>query len=84
MDYSGFTATERRILNLLADGMPHRTNELLDCLNDELGTMNTVRVHVCAIRKKLRILGHDLVCEVNHRSTYYRQVRQLLDNGYRG
>lgn len=72
-----FTPTERRMLAMLADGLPHRKKELHLCLGDELSDFSTVRVHIHNIRKKLRRYGQDIVCELSSRRIFYRHVRSL-------
>ncbi len=62
MDTNGFTPTQRRMLEVLADGLPHRREELRACLEDELASIETMRKHIGAMRKLLRTDGHDIVC----------------------
>ena len=73
----GFTATELRIVNVLADGLTHRRNELHKLLNDELQSITAIKTHISNIRRKLRP-GLLIVCEFpNGRALHYRLVRQL-------
>lgn len=75
---SRYTPTQRRILALLADGRPHPRQELLACLPDaELGSLATVRVHVCLLRRRLRASGEDILCVLHGSTLCYRQVRLL-------
>lgn len=74
-----FTPTQVRILEVLKDGMPHRPNELRDCLNDEACVQSNLRAHLTFLRKKLRRMGQDIICECGQgRRMFYRQVRNLL------
>jgi DNA-binding response OmpR family regulator len=72
-----FTPTQRRMLLVLADGLPHRPQELHACLHDDLGPLSNIRWHIGKLREKLRPLGQDIVCEVNCRRFYYRHVKLL-------
>lgn len=72
-----YTATEKKLLAILSDGMPHRRDELLSVLPDELGSFGNVRKHLTQIRKRLRPRGEDVLCEYYKRSYYYRHVRLL-------
>ena len=80
---NGFTPVQSAILKVLSDGMAHRKQELHGCLMDELGSLTTVRVHLCHIRKKLRPIGEDIICELKNRNIWYRHVR-LLASAYDG
>lgn len=86
MDFSKFPPVQRKMLEVLADGMPHTKEELHACLWDEQGPLSNIRAHICIIRKSLQPIGQDIVCEIRrNRKTYYRQVRLLASacNGYR-
>jgi DNA-binding response OmpR family regulator len=80
-----FTPTEVRILALLSDGQPHAKTELLKCIDDELTDLTALRMHFTRIRRKIRPLGQDVICEFVKRQTMYRHVRLLgsSHNGYR-
>lgn len=84
MEGNGFTPTHKRMLAVLADGLPHRREELHACLSDELGPINNIHVHISNMRKKLRARGQDIVCEVVNRRFLYRHVRLLAsaEDGY--
>jgi hypothetical protein len=49
-----FTAQEKRILDMLADGRPHTMDELMGCLWDELTAKSSLIMAVCKIRAKLK------------------------------
>lgn len=77
MTDDGFTKTQNAILAVLSDGQPHTREELHKCLPDDMTELSAVRVHVCNIRKVLRLMGQDIVCELRHRKIHYRHVRVL-------
>lgn len=71
-----FTPTERRILAVLADGEPHDKYELMNAI-DELAEVNTLRVHLTKLRKKLRPRNETVHCVRLPRSYAYVHVRRL-------
>ena len=79
MTNNGYTPTELAILRLLSDGQAHALSELHQCLPDELSALSAVYVHVSNIRKRLRLSGQTIVCEIANRRCYYRHV-VLLGN----
>jgi hypothetical protein len=80
-----FTATQEKILAVLADGMPHTREELRQCFDDGSGVLSNgtgrVRVELCKVRKILRPMGQDVICEFHARNLYYRHVRLLCGPG---
>ena len=72
--YVYYTATQRRILTLLADGLAHPRKELHACLSDELTNWVTLGVHLHYLRKKLAPLGETIICELVNRRICYRHV----------
>jgi DNA-binding response OmpR family regulator len=72
-----YTPTQVRMLALLADGRMHTKEELQLCLSDELSGFNAVRIHLTYLRKKLRPIGQDILCEYNQHKYFYRHVRLL-------
>ena len=66
------TPTQRRMLELLADGKPHTRRELHALLTDELSGGGAVRRQICEARKIARAQGGEIVCE---RVIFYRHVR---------
>jgi DNA-binding CsgD family transcriptional regulator len=73
-----FTDTEKRILALLSDGMPHTRDEIRSVLNDNMATNSCLKSHISHIRDKLPA-GQRVICELNGRGIQYRHVRLLLD-----
>lgn len=82
MPTATWTPTERCMLAVLADGYPHTREELHACLYDDRGALSNIRVHISAIRKKLRPRGEDVACELLAGKVYYRHVR-LLKSAYK-
>ena len=72
-----FTPTQAKMLAVLADGQPHTRAELHACLVDELGPGSNIRPHLSAIRKKLRPIGQDIICEAVNYKYFYRHIRLL-------
>jgi hypothetical protein len=72
-----FTGVRKKMVDLLADGLPHTRHELHACLSDELGPMKNISAHLAFIRKKLRTIGEDILCEFVARRMHYRRVRLL-------
>ena len=70
-----FTPTERAMLAVLSDGRPHPRGDLEACLPDALGSPANIHPHLTAIRKVLRPLGQDIICQVVNRRNYYRHIR---------
>ena len=77
-----FTPTQQKIVDLLSDGLPHTRKEVHACLWDELSPLSNIKAHITAIRKKIRPLGQDIICEYNGK-IHYRHVR-LLASAYDG
>jgi hypothetical protein len=76
-----FTVTEGKLLAVLADGLPHRREELRACLPDELGENSNFQRHISNIRKKIRPGGYDILCEFYQKTFCYRHIR-LLPSAY--
>jgi hypothetical protein len=74
---SRYNSTERRILRVLSDGMRHNRDEVQACINDELAGRNALATTLYKLRRKLRPLGQDILCEYYMRRYQYRQVRLL-------
>lgn len=74
---NGFTPTQQRMLNVLADGQAHTREELHACLEDELSAKNAIKNHITAIRKRIQPVGQDVICEWRDRKYQYRQIRLI-------
>lgn len=70
-----FTATQRKILAVLADGERHHCDELLNKCS--VPNKQGVRVQLTQMRKILRIIGEEVICEYWERRLYYRHIRLL-------
>lgn len=69
--------TQRKMLEVLADGLPHSREDLHACLWDRDGALSNIRAHISALRKHLREHGENIVCELHKRTIHYRHVRLL-------
>jgi hypothetical protein len=74
---------QEKMLAVLADGMPHKRQELIDCIGDELADYNNLHPHLTAIRRIIRPMGHDIICQLVNRQHHYRHVL-LLPSAYNG
>ena len=72
-----FTPIQKAILKVLDDGYAHKREELREALADELSEVACVNNHLSNLRKKLRPIGQDIVCELQSRKICYRWVRLL-------
>lgn len=72
-----FTKTEQRIIAMLADGETHAKGELIICLEDELASFGSLKVHLSNIRKKLYTKGEDIVFVASQKCWGYRHVKKL-------
>lgn len=71
---NGYTPTERRMLDILDDGLPHRREELHACLGDELAPLSAIQNHISRLRAKLKPKGHDVLCVSRDNTRYYQRV----------
>lgn len=74
---NGHVTVPEKMLKVLQDGMRHSKHELHGCLDDELAPITAIQSHVSALRKRLRPVGEDIICELFERRIYYRHVRLL-------
>lgn len=77
VDPPRYTPTQRRMLDVLADGLPHNRQELHACLDDELTAPEAIKFHISTMRVTLRRAGQDIVCELYKGTIHYRHVRLL-------
>ena len=76
MNTEGFTPVQHAILEVLSDGLSHSKDELRQCLPDPLS--NGISVHICNMRKLMRVQGHDILCHPGpDRRMKYRHVMLL-------
>ena len=77
-----FTPKQKIILRILKDGERHHREELLEALTEDGNKKmrpKTLSVHLSSLRKLLRTVGQDIVCEYHARTYYYRQIRLIGD-----
>ena len=72
-----FSPTQRKILLVLSDGLPHKLPELMACLDELTERPNSLHSHLALIRRKLRPAGQDIICQFILRQRQYRHVRLL-------
>lgn len=72
------TPVQTRILALLSDGKPHLMKEIHEKTGQGGKVSNNVRFHICCIRKVLRPVGEDILCEIWNRQAHYRHVKILV------
>lgn len=75
------TPAQRKLLNVLSDGVAHPYDELIACLWD--GDDRALSVMICKLRKHLRPNGYDVLCVWEKRQRMYRMVR-LMSSPYNG
>lgn len=76
-----FTPTQRRMLEVLADGQPHTKKELHACLVDELGPLSNVEFHISEIRRAIKPFGEDILCVFFKRKKGYQLVGPIRRGG---
>lgn len=71
--------TQRRIMNLLSDGLPHTLTELRTCLSDMATGNEALLAYVSNLRKIIRPLGYGILSTPGRkdRETTYQLVRTL-------
>ncbi len=72
----GLSTIQRKMLLVLSDGLPHHRKELHACLWEQEGPFKNIGAHLSAIRKQLP-KGHEIICQVLHRTHYFRHIRTL-------
>lgn len=76
MGVNGFTTTQKALLNLLSDGEPHKRQELMDVLGDELASRNALQCQLQLIRGKIKP-AQNIVCVLRNRTIHYQWVALL-------
>jgi hypothetical protein len=75
------TPTEKLLFQALADGKPHRPDELLKIIDEDgLSDRAALANHIKNMRAKLNIVGEEVVCQSFGNHTGYRRVRLLHVN----
>jgi hypothetical protein len=71
-----YTPTQRRIMDVLADGQLHEKRDLMSCLYED--NISNLGVHLAYLRRKLRALGQDIICErTGSNGACYRLVSHI-------
>lgn len=74
-----FTDTQQRILRILADGEPHKREELVLSFTDKVSNPKVLDNHLSAMRKELRRCGQDIICQFIKRSNHFRLIALVGD-----
>lgn len=65
----------QQMLDLLSDGLPHSRGDLHKLCGPS--SVGVVARHIHHIRKGLRPIGEDIICELHKRQIHYRHIRLL-------
>lgn len=74
---NGFTPTEKRIMNVLRDGLPHTKSELKNAIDEECPDQvddAALKMHLSNMRTKLEPKCRGILC-TERPSTRYQLVR---------
>ena len=74
--HDGLTVAQR-MLQVLADGLPHRIEDLHACLHEHDAPFANVHPHILTLRKMLRPKGEDIVCRTTGYDRRYQHVRLI-------
>lgn len=72
---SELSVIQRRMLAVLADGLPHTRDELKLCLWDDLASYKAIWAHLVKIRKVLRPRNEDILCVYTKKTLKYQHVK---------
>lgn len=72
---NGYTPTQKKLLEILADGKAHSRHELHAAICDEYDSMVNMQFHISAIRKRLPE-GEKIICELIVGTTHYRRIKE--------
>lgn len=73
-----FTATQRRILAVLSDGLLHSKEELEAAMLNEYNSKDAIHFHITKTRQKLLKRGETILCQtMEGGERKYRHVRLL-------
>lgn len=73
-----YTPIQKRILEILSDGMPHDRWQLLKCIGDPLATLPGLQQHMYLLRSRLRMINQEIVCVRRQGSYMYQHVKLLV------
>lgn len=71
------TKTQRKILAVLKDGLPHRRDDMVRVVLDEHDDPKQMQIQISLLRKVLRPQGEDILCVVQGYVHFYQHVRLL-------
>lgn len=72
----GLSTVQRKMLSVLADGLPHHRKELHSCLWEQDGPLSNIRYHLSRLRKNLPD-GEEIIYQYLKRTLYIRHIRRL-------
>lgn len=70
-----YTPTQRRIMDILSDGMPHPKEEIQETFYDPMAVSGAVRTHISYLRKKIEPTGFGILIEYVNHGICYRLVQ---------
>lgn len=79
-----YTPIEQRIIDMLADGLPHNRAEVLDCLRDKESNLHALAMVIMRLRPKVRAMGQEIITEHHRGSIAYRHVILLSGSDPKG
>ena len=77
MPDDAFTPTQRMLLDALADGLPHKRDDLRRMIDPALAERGTLQAHLSNIRRTLRPRGQNILCIWHNRGFCYQWVSLL-------
>lgn len=69
--------TEKILFDLLSDGQPHRVQELLDALPNDMTERNVLHNHISNLRRKLLRANEDVIAQSFGKYVGYRRIKVL-------
>lgn len=72
-----YTPTQRMLLEVLSDGLPHKRDDLRRLIDPDLCERATLRVHISHLRHHLRLDGQNILCVWHKRVWCYQQVKLI-------
>lgn len=72
-----YTPTQSKIMSLLEDLNPHTSDEVFQCLYDDMGAKSNISYHLTKLREILRPKGKSISCERVDGRTFYRLTRLM-------
>lgn len=70
-----FTDIQQKIYDVLLDDEPHKRMELVLSFTDAASNPKCLDPHLTRMRKLLRPIGQDIICQFHKRSNYFRLIR---------